>query len=221
MSSQPASRCGRGAACGRAASKSGARNGLASCRETTDWGTTRRSSAAGASTGSAGGGSTGSGSIPAARSISVRSARADSDTTASSPRRARSAESRTAVRARIVAMPSSRFSCSARWLGLLASSALTRARSSRATRATAWNFVRTLAVTEPRWTAASTSLHRPGQHRDDVLRPAGTALTAPWGAAGPGLGLPSSSQLLLLERPGTLARRVQEAPAPGGAEIGG
>ena len=40
-SSQPARRRGRGVL-GRAAEKSGARNGLASCRETTDCGTTRR-----------------------------------------------------------------------------------------------------------------------------------------------------------------------------------
>ena len=50
----------------RAAEKSGTRNGLASCREITDCGTTRRS-VSGRSTGSAAGGSSSTTSMPAAR----------------------------------------------------------------------------------------------------------------------------------------------------------
>ena len=65
--------------------------------------------------------------------------------------------SRAAVFARIVAIPSRRLSCSARWASVLVSSARTRARSSRTSRATTWNFVRTEGSTRPRSAAASTS----------------------------------------------------------------
>ncbi len=75
--------------------------------------------------------------------------------------------SRTAVVARMVAMPSRRLSCSARRLSVPAA-ARTRARSSRSSRAMAWNFVRTAGVTRPRWAAASTSTGVSGEHRDDV-----------------------------------------------------
>ena len=153
-SSQPASGVGRGAL-GRAAEKSGARKGLASCRETTDCGTTRGLVAAAGS--STGGTSSVPVSIPAVRSISRLSDLASSETTASSARSARSAGSRTAVIARVVAMPSRRLSCSARCVSLRVSSARTRARSSRSSSATAWNFVRVAGVTRPLRRAASTS----------------------------------------------------------------
>ena len=106
----------RGGALCSAAAKSGARNGLASWRETTDCGTTRRSVAA-----DGGGGSArarpprGPARRPAAISMSRLSDRAASETTASSASSARSEVSRAAVFARIVAMPSRRLSCSARW----------------------------------------------------------------------------------------------------------
>ena len=89
-SSQPARRRGRAALC-RADEKSGARKGLASCRETTDCGTTRRSVVAEAAAGSGGVTSSGVGSIPTARSMSRLSDLAASETTASSARSASSA----------------------------------------------------------------------------------------------------------------------------------
>ena len=64
--------------------------------------------------------------------------------------------SRTAVVARMAAMPSRRLSCSALRLPFT-DAARTRARSSRRSKATAWNFARTAGVTRPRWAAASTS----------------------------------------------------------------
>ena len=69
---------------GRAAEKSGARNGFAICRETTDCGTTAglAGAAVGSSTGS--GASSASVSMPALRSMSRLSDRASSVTTASS-----------------------------------------------------------------------------------------------------------------------------------------
>ena len=142
---------------GRAEEKSGARNGLASCRETTDWGTTRRSVPAEAAAGSVGAVSSGAGSIPAARNMSRLSDLAASETTASSARSASSPGSRTAVFARIVAIPSRRFSCSARRVWLPVCFPWTRACSSRTSSATTWNFVRTAGVTRRRSTAASTS----------------------------------------------------------------
>ena len=154
-SSQLARRRGREVRCGTA-EKSGARKGFASCREITDCGTTRRSGPAGTVAVSAGAISSGAGSMPRSRSISRLSDRAASETPESSASSASSPASRTAVVARMVAMPSRRLSCSARWLSLPAA-ARTRARSSRSSRATAWNFVRTAGVTRPRWAAASTS----------------------------------------------------------------
>ena len=53
-------------------------------------------------------------------------------------------------------MPSSRLSCSVRWLSVR-SAARMRARSSRSSRATTWNLVRTEGVTRPRRAASSTS----------------------------------------------------------------
>ena len=131
---------------------------MASCREMTDCGTTRRSVA--------GGGGRGLGRARPPRgpprdrrpcSMSRRSDLAASETTASSARSERSEVSRAAVCARISAIPSRRLSCSARWASLLVPSARTRVRSSRASSATTWNFVRTEGITRPRWTAASTS----------------------------------------------------------------
>src|SRR6476620_5308413 len=137
--------------------KSGARKGLASCLLTTDCGTTRRSGAAEVATGSFGVAGSGAGSSPAASSISRLSDLAASETTASSASNASSEVSRAAVLARIVAIPSRRLSCSARCASLLARSALTRARSSRTSRATTWNLVRPEGRTGPRWAPASTS----------------------------------------------------------------
>ena len=73
-SSQPARRRGR-EVLGGTAEKSGARNGFASCREITGWGTTRRSVPGGAAADCVGAISSGAGSIPNARSISRRSDR--------------------------------------------------------------------------------------------------------------------------------------------------
>ena len=107
--------------------------------------------------------------MPAARSRSALSDRTASGTAASSASRASRAESRTAVRARICAIPSSRLSCSVRCGVLpdplvplllpapLAPVPRTRACSSRTSSATAWNLVRTAGVTRRRSTAASTS----------------------------------------------------------------
>ena len=154
-SSQPARRCARAVRCGTA-EKSGERKGLASCREITDCGTTRSSGSAGAVAVSAGAISSGACSMPRSRIISSLSDRAASETPASSASSASSPASRTAVVARMAAMPSRRLSRSARRLSLPAA-ARTRARSSRSSRATAWNFVRTAGVTWPRRAAASTS----------------------------------------------------------------
>jgi hypothetical protein len=154
-SSQLARRRGREASCGTA-EKSGARKGFASCREITDCGTTRRSEPAEAVAVSAGSISSGAGSIPRSRAISRLSDRTASETPAPSASSASSPASRTAVVARMAAMPSRRLSCSARWLSVPAA-ARTRARSSRSSRATAWNFVRTAGVTRPRRASASTS----------------------------------------------------------------
>ncbi len=96
-------------------------------------------------------------SRPAAVIISRLRSSAASETAASSASRDSSEVSRAAVLARIVPIPSSRLSCSARWLSLTAVSAFTRVRSSRASRATTWNFVRPEGRTGPRWTPASTS----------------------------------------------------------------
>ena len=154
-SSQPSRRRGREVRCGTA-DKSGARNGFASCREITDCGTTRSSVRAGAVAVSAGGISSGAGSMPRSRAISSLSDRAASETPESSASSASSPASRTAVVARMVAMASRRLSCSARRPSLPVA-ARTRARSSRSSMATAWNFVRTAGVTRPRWAAASSS----------------------------------------------------------------
>ena len=139
--------------------------------------------------------------------------------------------SRAAVFARIVATPSRRLSCSARWASLLVRSALTRARSSRTSSATTWNLVR---PDGPHRAALGTRLdlaHGAGEHRDDalVVEVAGTPLVARGGAGGAGLALASSSQELLLwgardelaaadgqhphalARPGRMGRRTQWA----------
>ena len=154
-SSQPASRrvWGRG---GGGSEKSGARNGLASCREMTDCGTTRTSATAGAIAVSAGAISSGADSMLRSRSISRLSDRAASETGKSSASSASSPALPTAVAARMAAMPSRRLSCSARWPAL-PGAVRARARSSRSSKATAWNFVRTAGVTRPRRAAASTS----------------------------------------------------------------
>jgi hypothetical protein len=144
-----------GAVLGRAAEKSGARNGLASWRETIACGTTRRSGAAGGS-GSAGATSTGSTSRPASVCRLRMSALAASDSTASSPSNASNEVSRVAVWARTSAISSRRLSMPERRVSLLIS-VCTRVRSWRASRATTWNFVRTDGAIDRRSTAASTS----------------------------------------------------------------
>ena len=196
-SSQPARRRGRAGACG-AEEKSGARKGLANCREMTDCGTTRRSGAAGTATGSSGRTSSGGGSTPTARRISRVSDRAASETTVSSARSARSPESRTAVVARIVATPSSRLNCSARRVSLMVWSALTRECSSRTSSATAWNFVRTAGVTRPRWTAASTSRTARASTEMTSPRSRGGSPVPRSGTTPARLALASSSHRLLL-----------------------
>ena len=124
---------GRG---GGTAEKSGARNGLASWRASTVWGMTPRAAGPGsaASTGSG----SGSGSRPAARSMSFLRSIAEGGTTASSASSSSSEVSRTAVLARMVAMPSSRVRTEVRSASVLEVSALTRARSSRTRSATTW-----------------------------------------------------------------------------------
>ncbi len=71
---------------------------------------------------------------------------------------ARREVSRAAVLARIVATPSRRLSCVALNASVVVASALTRARSSRTSSATTWNFVRTEGRIAPRATSACTSL---------------------------------------------------------------
>ena len=155
-SSQVASRRGPAGRFG-ALEKSGARNGLASWREITACGTTRRWLLVVTGAGSGGAVSSGGSSAPAARSMSRLRDLAASETTASSASSWSSEVSRAAVFARIVATPSRRLSCAARWASVLAASALTWARSSRTSRATTWNLVRLLGDTGPRWAADSTS----------------------------------------------------------------
>jgi hypothetical protein len=152
ISSQLTSRADR-AALGRTAEKSGAKNGLASCRETTDRGTTP-GVAAGRSTGGA---CSATVSMPALLSMSRLTERASSETTASSSRSANNAASRTAIFASDVAMPSRRLSCSGRRVGPPVAPARARARSSRSSNATAWNVARVVADGLPRRSAASTS----------------------------------------------------------------
>ena len=101
--------------------------------------------------------------------MSRLSDRAASETTASSARSASSAVSRTAVFARIVAMPSRRLSCSARWVSLLVSSARTRARSSRTSRATTWNFVRVDGRHAAALDGCLDLADGAGEHRDDAV----------------------------------------------------
>ena len=94
--------------------KSGARKGFASCRETTDCGTTRRSESASSVAVCAGAISSRAGSMPTSRSISRLSDRAASETPEPSVSSASSPASWTAVAARMAATPSRRLSCSAR-----------------------------------------------------------------------------------------------------------
>jgi len=112
-SSQLARPRGPEARCG-AAEKSGARKGFASCREMTDCGATRGCGLAGAGAVSVGATSSLVGSMPRARSVSRLNDRVASETLASSASSASSPESRTAVAARMAAMPSRRLSCSVR-----------------------------------------------------------------------------------------------------------
>ena len=135
ISSQPARRpCTRGAAC----EKSGTRNGLASWADSTDCGSTFRSGRTPVATGPLGASGSGSGSMPAAACISRSSRRVLSEISASSASRWKSDGSRAAVCARIVATPSRRLSWVSRCCSVSESSARTRVRSARASRATAW-----------------------------------------------------------------------------------
>ena len=103
-----------------------------------------------------GSGAAASSSRPAAARISASRLLVPGSTSASSVSRASSELSRAAVRARIVATPSMRLSCSARCDSPV-SAACTRARSSRTSRATAWKVSRVDGRTRPRWTATSMS----------------------------------------------------------------
>ena len=156
-SSQPARRRGRAARCGTA-EKSGARKGLASCREITDCGTTRVCGPPGVLAGLAVGAVSSRAARGSRRGLAPSRAWATGrpETPESSASRASSPASWTAVAARMAAMPSRRLSCSARWLPLPAA-ASTRARSSRSSSAALWNLARTAGVTRPRRAAASTS----------------------------------------------------------------
>ena len=103
----------------------------------------------------------------------------------------------TAVVARMAAMPSRRLSCSARLLSLPAA-ARTRARSSRSSRATAWNLVRTAGVTRPRRAAASTSRTVRASIENDVAAVTDAPLLPRGGTASARLALAWSSHRLLL-----------------------
>ena len=154
-SSQFASSRGR-ATGGGGAEKSGARNGLASFLEMTDRGTTCRSALGEAAAAGSGAMSAAGGSRPAARRSSRSTARVPWSSSASSISRASSDPSRAAARARIVAMPSRRRSCSARRDSPVPTDWI-RSRSSRTSSATAWNVMRVVGRTRPRWTATSMS----------------------------------------------------------------
>ena len=119
--------------------------------------------------GSAAAASSGAARPRPSRSISRLSDLAASETTASSASSSSSEVSRAAVFARIVAMPSRRLSCSARWASVISLSALTRARSSRTSRATTWNFVRTDGTHGAALDARLDLAHGAGEHRDDAL----------------------------------------------------
>ena len=171
---------------------------MASCRETTDWGTTRRSVPAEAAAGSVGALSSGAGSIPTAVSMSRLSDLAASETTASSARSASSAGSRTAVFARIVAIPSRRLICSARWVWLLAA----LAPDSGVLLAHKQCDDLELRAHRGRHAAALDScLHLAdgaGEHRDDVLGVADASLLPRGGTASARLTPAWSSHRLLL-----------------------
>ena len=134
------------------------------------------------------------------------------------PRRAASSSevSRAAVLARIVATPSSRLSCSARWASVLVVSALTRARSSRTSSATTWNFVRTDGQHRRR-AATALSTSRTARASTGMMPSLSRSRHAPLGArsgtASAGLALASSSHRLLLwstrPRPATGDTRAQ------------
>ena len=138
------------------AEKSGARKGLANWRAMTLCGTTRRVDGARPAAAWGSCTSSGSGSRPPARSRSFLRLTAEGETTTPSASSSSSEVSRTAVLARIVAMPSSRVSTAARSASGVEVSLLTRARSSRTRRATTWYAVRPLGPTLPRCAAAST-----------------------------------------------------------------
>ena len=180
---------------------------MASCREITDCGTTRRSVAAEAAAGSAGVSSSGGASMPGVPQLRV-SDLAASETTASSARRASSEVSRAAVFARIRASPSRRLSCSVRWASVLVlvgpdpgpllahqQGGDLELRAHRGHHPAALGRRLDLA-------------HGAGEHRDDavVVAVADPPLLSGRGAANARLALPSSSHRLLLRNlPGTPA----------------
>ncbi len=158
-SSQFASRRVGGAA-GAGRSRSGSRNGFASTRALTDGGTTWRSCslARAGSSGSGSGSSSTTISTPPSNSMCLRMARAVSESLASGSSSGSTEVSRAAVRARMLAMPSRRFSVSARsgsLSGVAGSFACVR--SSRISTAMTWNFVRLTGLSLPRWAACSIS----------------------------------------------------------------
>ena len=138
--------------------KSGARNGLASCRERTDAGMTWFSPSSGlTSTSRVMISSSGLSSAPDSSSQSRRNRCATVEIDASGSSRAMRLVSRAAVLARICAMPSSRLSSSARPESARSGSAFTRARSSRMRSAITWNFVRLVGPSLPFCALVSTS----------------------------------------------------------------
>ena len=134
-------------------------------------------------------------STPADSSSSRRRRLPDSESSESSAISASSEVSRAAVFARIVATPSRRLSCVALNASVVVASAFTRARSSRTSRATTWNFVRTEGRVGPAGDLGLHLAHGPGEHGDDALVVALSATSlGTWGAtAGSRLALASSS----------------------------
>ena len=114
-------------------------------------------------------------------------------------------------------MPSRRLSCSARRLSVPAA-ARTRARSSRSSRATAWNFVRTAGVTRPRRAAASTS--RAVRASTETTSPmvADASLLPRGGTASARLALAWSSHRLLLCNAGARRPRHHAGQSRGRGE---
>ena len=83
------------------------------------------------------------------------------------------------------------------------SSAFTRARSSRTSRATTWNFVRTEGLAGPAPDGGLHLAHDPGEHGDEALVVMRAGALGAWGMASSGLTLALSSQEHLPQVSGT------------------